>query len=136
MIFPWLSGGSAIMNYLWIGLGSALGGMTRYGVARVFGQLDWAAPWATFFVNASGSFLIGLIAGMHAAESRLTPAPGIRDFLMIGVLGGYTTFSSFSLQTLQLAQRQEWMAMSLNVGGSVVCCLVAVWGGSWVGRQF
>ncbi len=113
-------------TYLWIGLGSALGGMGRYwcsgAVARLFGE---TFPWGTITVNVVGSFLIGFIATMTAPDGRLLMGTSARHFLMIGILGGYTTFSSFSLQTLALA-RDDWFKAGGNVVLSVVLCLVAV----------
>ena len=112
--------------YLWIGLGSALGGMGRYwcsgAIARLFGE---TFPWGTITVNVVGSFLIGFIATLTAPDGRILMGTSARHFLMIGVLGGYTTFSSFSLQTLALA-REDWFRAGGNVVLSVVLCLIAV----------
>ena len=113
-------------TYLWVGLGSALGGMGRFwctdAVARVFGE---TFPWGTITVNVVGSFLIGFIATLTAPDGRLLVGTSARHFLMIGILGGYTTFSSFSLQTLALA-REDMIKAGGNVVLSVVLCLVAV----------
>jgi CrcB protein len=115
-------------TYLWIGLGSALGGMARYGcsslVANTFGQ---AFPWGTLLVNVLGSFVIGFFAGLTGPDGRLLVASDARQFVMVGLCGGYTTFSSFSLQTLNLAQDGEMLRAGMNVAGSVVLCLAAVW---------
>lgn len=80
-------------------------------------------------MNAVGSLIIGLIAALTGPDGRLLMGSEARQFIMMGVLGGFTTFSSFSLQTLALAQDGEWMRAGLNVVGSVVVCLVAVWAG-------
>ncbi len=113
---------------LWVAAGSALGGLLRFAVsglvARVVGE---TFPFGTLAVNVSGSFLIGLVAALSAPEGRWMVAPEIRLFLMLGVFGGFTTFSSFSLQTLTLVQDGEWAAALLNVVGSVALCLIAVW---------
>ena len=113
-------------TYLWIGLGSALGGMGRFWcsgvVARLFGE---TFPWGTITVNVVGSFLIGFIATLTAPDGRLLMGSSTRHFLMLGILGGYTTFSSFSLQTLALA-RDDWFRAGGNVVLSVVLCLTAV----------
>ena len=123
------------LDYVWIALGSALGGASRYwlsGVlARRFGE---TFPVGTLAVNVTGSFLIGLLAALADTEGRLLISPVARSFLMIGVLGGYTTFSSFSLQTLNLARDGEWLYASANVSLSVVLCLLAVWLGHVVGQ--
>ena len=97
-----------MLAYLWIGLGSALGGMGRYwcsgAVARTFGE---TFPWGTIIVNVSGSLVIGFLATIMAPDGRMLVAPDARAFLMIGVCGGYTTFSSFSLRTLNLVRDGE-----------------------------
>src|SRR3712207_5033295 len=113
--------------YAWIALGSALGGMARYWcsgfIAARFGE---TFPWGTVLVNVVGSFLIGLFATLTAPEGRLLVGPLPRQFVMIGVLGGFTTFS-FSLQTLNLLREGDWGSAIANVGLSVALCLVAVW---------
>lgn len=117
-----------MQTYLWIALGSALGGMARYGcsgfVAVRFGE---TFPWGTVVVNVAGSFVIGLVATLTAPDGRLLVPSEARQFVMIGVLGGFTTFSSFSLQTLALVQDSEWLYAGTNVVLSVALCLVAVW---------
>ena len=114
--------------YCWIAAGSALGGIARYwcsGVAaRLFGE---TFPWGTFVVNVSGSFIIGFFATLTASDGRVFASSTMRQFVMLGLLGGFTTFSSFSLQTLNLAQDGEWLQAGGNIVGSVVLCLVAVW---------
>jgi fluoride exporter len=114
--------------YLWIGLGSALGGMARYWctgfVTRLLGE---TFPWGTLLVNLSGSLIIGFFAAITAADARLDAGTEIRQFVMIGILGGYTTFSAFSLQTLSLFNDGEWLYAGLYVAASVILCLLAVW---------
>ena len=84
-------------------------------------------PWGTLIVNVSGSFVIGLFASVTSPDGRwMTPA-SFRQFFMLGICGGYTTFSSFSLQTLNLVEEGEWLIAGANVVLSVVACLVAVW---------
>jgi CrcB protein len=114
--------------YLWVALGSALGGVARYGCALL--ASDWvgdAFPWGTIFINALGSFVIGFFATVTAAEGRLLVRSEARVFVTVGLCGGYTTFSSFSLQTFLLARGGEWLAAGANVVLSVVLCLAAVW---------
>ena len=116
------------MVYLWIGIGSALGGMARHWMATaVTARLGEGFPWGTILVNVSGSFLIGFFATIATADGRLLLPPDARYFVMAGLCGGYTTFSAFSLQTLQLVQEGEVAAAGANVGLSVVLCLAAVW---------
>ena len=117
-----------VVSYVWIGLGSALGGMGRYWcsgfVARNFGEFF---PWGTIIVNVLGSLLIGFLATALGGDGRLLVAPDARAFLMIGLCGGYTTFSSFSLETLNLVRDGEWSWAGANVVLSVALCLLAVW---------
>ena len=116
------------MPYLWIGLGSALGGMARYWctgiVTRLLGE---TFPWGTLLVNLSGSLIIGFFATITAADARLEAGTEMRQFVMIGILGGYTTFSAFSLQTLTLFNDGEWLYAGLYIAASVILCLLAVW---------
>lgn len=114
--------------YFWIAIGSALGGMARYWCSGWIGQrVGETFPWGTLFVNVTGSFLIGVLAAMSGPDARGYLPPLARQFLMVGVLGGYTTFSSFSLQTLNLLRDGEWAHAGVNVLLSVVACLCAVW---------
>ena len=107
-------------------MGSALGGMGRYAFsglgARYLGE---TFPWGTLFVNVVGSLIIGVLAVVIPADSRVL-ADNSREFLMIGLCGGFTTFSSFSLETLNLARNGAWGAASAYTLGSIVLCLVAV----------
>ena len=124
----------AEMTWLWVALGSALGGLGRYwcgsAVALRYGD---SFPWGTLMVNVLGSLLIGLVATLAVAEGRMLLDTTTRQFLMIGVLGGFTTFSSFSLQSLNLMQEGEWIAAFAYVLGSVFLCLLGVWLGHMLG---
>jgi CrcB protein len=115
-------------TYLLVALGSAIGGAGRYwasgAVANWFGQ---TFPWGTLIVNLSGSFVIGLFATLTAPDGRIFVSGEWRQFVMLGLCGGFTTFSSFSLQTLSLAQGGEWFRAGANVVLSVVLCLLGVW---------
>lgn len=126
-----------MQNYFWIAVGSALGGMARYwssGMAAVlFGE---TFPWGTLIVNIFGSFVIGFFATITGPDGRLFIGTIPRQFVMIGLCGGYTTFSSFSLQTLNLVNDGEWLYAGLNVGASLVLCLLAVWLGHWAAGNF
>ena len=118
------------MVYLWIAVGSAFGGVLRFWfsgiVAQRFGD---AFPWGTILVNVTGCFLIGFIDRFAGIDSKTVLNLHAREFLMMGVLGGYTTFSAFSLQTLHLARDGEWLFAGGNVMLSVFLCLAAVWVG-------
>jgi CrcB protein len=117
-----------MLSYLLVSLGGALGSAARFWisglVAERFGQ---TFPFGTLVVNVTGSFVIGIFAAMTIPEGRWLMSPSARQFLMIGVCGGYTTFSSFSLQTLTLAQEGDWFRAVSNSFASIICCLVAVW---------
>ena len=121
-------------TYLWVALGGALGSAGRFWlsglIANRFGE---SFPLGTLVVNVSGSLVIGFLAALAAPEGRLLPSPGLRQFLMLGVCGGYTTFSSFSLQTLNLLREREWLSAGGNVLLSIVLCLIAVWLGYLLG---
>jgi fluoride exporter len=116
------------MAYVWVALGSALGGMARYWcsglAARLIGE---SFPWGTLFVNVLGSFIIGAFVALTASDGRLLVPSELRIFVTVGFCGGYTTFSSFSLQTLALMQDGEWLYAAANTGLSVILCLAAVW---------
>lgn len=117
-------------SYLWIAIGSALGGMARFWcsgfVARWIGE---TFPWGTLVVNVTGSFVIGFFATITGPDGRVFASSLARQFVMIGVCGGYTTFSSFSLQTLNLMNDGEWLYAGGNIVLSVILCLAAVWAG-------
>jgi CrcB protein len=112
----------------WIFLGSGLGGVLRFLcsglIARAFGE---TFPWGTLLVNVTGSFLIGLFAVVTGPDGRLLVGSMARQFVMIGIFGGYTTFSSFSLQTLNLARDGQWGLVAANIIMSLVLCLGGVW---------
>jgi CrcB protein len=126
-----------LTQYLVIGLGGALGSMLRFGIGTLVdsGMSKGTVtifPWGTVIVNITGCFIIGFVFTISTAEGRLYMSPLTRNFITIGILGGYTTFSSFSWQTLALFQSgQRWEAAA-NVLLSVVLCLVGVWLGAWV----
>jgi CrcB protein len=111
-----------VKTYLWIALGSALGGMARHWIGGMFAA-KWADPfpWGTFLVNVTGSLLIGMLAALP--DSTL-PGTG-RAFLIVGVLGGYTTFSAFSLQTAMLMKDGITATALVYAIASVVACPAA-----------
>ena len=126
-----------IATYLYIAAGSALGGMGRYWISTLVVQrVGRTFPWGTVLVNISGSFLIGLFATLAAVEGRFASTARFREFFMIGICGGYTTFSSFSLETLNLAHEGQWFYAGANAALSVVLCFVAVWLGHLLGQVF
>ena len=128
-----------LQQYIVIGLGGALGSMLRFGLGSLIdsnvqktGQIF---PWGTVIVNITGCFIIGFIFTISSSEGRIILSSLTRNFIMIGILGGYTTFSSFSLQTLTLMQAgQRWEAAA-NVLLSVVLCLAGCWLGAMVANS-
>jgi len=118
------------MTYLWIALGGAIGTTGRYWlsgmVARSVGE---TFPWGTLVINVTGSFIIGFFATLTGPDGRVFVGSTARQFVMIGICGGYTKVSSFGLQTLNLMNDGEWLYAGANITGSVILCLVAVWAG-------
>ena len=126
--------GNEALIYLWVIAGSAIGGGLRYFFSGLIAsQIGETFPWGTLFVNVSGSFVIGFFATLTSIDGRMIVAPTMRQFVMTGICGGYTTFSSFSIQTLSLVQDGQYARAGLNVVGSVVLCLGAVWLGHVAG---
>lgn len=120
--------------YLWVASGGALGSLGRFWLSGlVASRVGETFPWGTLVVNVTGSFLIGLLAAGTGPEGRLLFSPGFRLFFMIGVCGGYTTFSSFSLQTLNLLRDGEWLYATGNALLSVALCMIGVWLGYLLG---
>lgn len=114
--------------YFWIAAGSAIGGVCRFAlsglVAHRFGE---TLPWGTFAVNFIGSLLIGFIACIASPDGRILFSPTARHMLMTGILGGFTTYSSFSLQTLNLVRDGDFLKAGAYAAGTLIFCFVAVW---------
>ena len=109
-------------------LGGALGTGARFWMSGLIAERAGEFfPLGTLVVNVSGSFMVGFFAGFTSPEGPVLVSPRFRQFFMIGVCGGYTTFSSFSLQTLDLARDGDWMKALLNTVLSFACCFAAVW---------
>lgn len=133
-----------LVRLAFLAVGGALGTLARYALNGVVSGrqaaswVRWAAfPAGTMVVNVSGCFAIGVLAAVAGPESgRAWIPPEWRDFLMVGFCGGYTTFSSYGLQTLNLARDGDWSAVALNIVGSNLLGLGAVWlgwvAGAWV----
>ena len=116
------------MTWLWVMLGSALGGVARYWLSGLAAHhIGETFPIGTLIVNVTGSFVIGFFATLTGPDGRVFVGTDARQFVMTGLCGGYTTFSSFSLQTLNLARDGEMALAGANAVLSVALCLVAVW---------
>lgn len=125
----------SLKTLLMIGLGSALGGMGRYGVSHWLAtRYGEGFPLGTLTVNVVGSFIIGVFFYLTASDGRWLVDPDWRQFVLVGFCGGFTTFSSFSLQVLQQMRTGEWGAAMANVLLSVFLCLLAVYAGMVLAR--
>ena len=115
-------------SYLWVAIGSAIGGVGRFALSVLLAErIADPFPWATLIVNVSGSFVIGLFATLTGPDGRFLAGTDARLFVMVGLCGGYTTFSAFSLQTLDLARMGDWPRAAAYIFASVVLCLLGVW---------
>jgi fluoride exporter len=120
----------SMLLYLWVAIGGGLGAAARFLVSGlVAGAIGETFPWGTLVINVTGSFVIGFFGTLTGPNGRFYAGSTARQFVMTGICGGYTTFSSFSLQTLNLANDGEWLRAGANTVLSVALCLLAVWAG-------
>jgi CrcB protein len=129
---------SFMMNFklaLLIALGGALGTLARYGVSVFAAPYSQSLPWGTIVINVTGSFVIGCFGTLTLANGRFPVPEAVRLFVMVGLCGGYTTFSAFSLQTLDLLRAGFGAKALFNVVFSVIACILAVSAGYWVASQ-
>ncbi len=112
--------------YACVATGSVIGGVARYLVSLAM-QMIPGLPWATLFVNVTGSFIIGFYGTLSGPDGRLFASTQQRQFVMTGICGGYTTFSSFSLETFRLLHSGNTASALINIVVSVVGWLLAVW---------
>lgn len=123
--------------YFLVALGGAIGSVSRFWLSGlVAARYGETFPWGTLVINVTGSFIIGIFGSLTTPEFSNPHRATIIQFFMIGMCGGYTTFSSFSLQTLNLMRDREWLYAGGNVILSVVLCLIAVWLGYLLGAVF
>ena len=120
-------------NFLLVALGGGLGAASRYGVSLALPAKPGEWPWATFSINVLGSLLIGVLAGWLSTRGEASEP--WRLFLGVGVLGGFTTFSAYSLETLGMVERGEWPMAILYALGSVLAGFAAVAIGAEVARR-
>ena len=122
------------MKYVLIFLGGGIGAALRYWMQGVvYSRTGTDFPYGTIAVNVLGCLVIGFL--MVSLEERFLATPSLRLFLTIGILGGFTTFSSFSFETLALVRDGEMVRALANVGLTVISCLSATWVGMLVGKQ-
>ncbi|MCX8253102.1 putative fluoride ion transporter CrcB [Beijerinckiaceae bacterium RH AL1] len=117
-----------MLTYLYVALGGAIGSVARFALS---GSIARAAnevfPWGTLIVNIIGCFTIGFFATLTGPGGRVPATPDARAFVMVGICGGFTTFSSFSLQTLTLARDGDMLRAGANIVASVLFCLIGAW---------
>jgi CrcB protein len=117
-----------VAAWFWVALGGALGSMARFGLANAVTALTGPQfPWGTLLINVGGSCVIGWFGTLTGSRGTVSVPPDIRIFVMVGICGGFTTFSAFSLQTMNLVHNGQVARAGLNVGASVALCLAAVW---------
>jgi len=121
-----------VLPYVLVGAGGFLGAIARYLVASVIGSNVHGVPWATFTINVSGSFLLGML-GTVATRGMLGAPDPARLALGVGFLGAFTTFSTFSAESHQLIQSDDWPMAALYAAGSVVAGIAAVRAGAAIG---
>ena len=127
---------SGMTGTLWVALGGALGSVARYWVATWAAPVSQAMPWGTIGINIAGSFVIGFVGTLTLHSGRFPAPDSLRLFVMVGFCGGFTTFSSFSLQTLDLLRAGAWGRALLNIAASVLLCLAAVAAGHALAAAF
>jgi len=123
------------MPYLWVTVGSALGGLMRYALTRLTLAISVDFPYGTILINIVGSFVIGYVGALTLQSGRYAVSDNLRLFVMVGICGGFTTFSSFSLQTFDLLRTGAWGRAMANIMVSVALCLVAVAAGHLLGQH-
>jgi CrcB protein len=126
----------SLVTSLVVMLGGALGAFARYAISYLALPISRELPWGTIIINVTGSFVIGLFGTLTLADGRYPVSENLRLFVMIGICGGYTTFSSFSLQTLDLLRGGAAVRAMLNVVLSVVLCVGAVTLGHLLAAHF
>jgi len=125
----------SFVTMLYVMVGGALGSLARYLLSLVMLPVSRDLPWGTITINILGSFIIGFFGTLTLAQGRFPVSENWRLFVMVGICGGFTTFSSFSLQTLDLMRSGAMVRAGLNIVLSVVLCVAAVALGHVVAAQ-
>ena len=120
---------------LFVIVGGAIGTLARYLISVAAAPYSQSLPWGTIWINILGSFVIGLFGTLTLAQGRFPVSENARLFVMVGLCGGFTTFSSFSLQTLDLMRNGATGRAAINVIASVVFCIAAVAAGHFLAAQ-
>ena len=123
------------MSYLWVTTGSALGGLLRYTITRLTLPIDAGFPYGTVLVNIIGCFVIGYFGTLTLHTDKYAASDNLRLFVIVGVCGGFTTFSSFTLQKFDLLRSGDWGRALANILLSVILCLAAVAAGHLLAQQ-
>ncbi|MFC5860873.1 fluoride efflux transporter CrcB [Acidicapsa dinghuensis] len=123
------------MSYLWVAIGSALGGLLRYVITRWTINVSANFPFGTVLINVVGSFVIGYFGTLTLQSGKYPASDNTRLFVMVGICGGFTTFSSFSLQTFDLLRTGAWGKAIANAVFSVLLCVGAVAVGHILAQQ-
>jgi CrcB protein len=120
-----------MVSWIWVAVGGALGSVARFWLATVMAALTGPRfPWGTLLINVVGSFVIGCFGTLTGSRGVWSVPPNVRVFVMVGICGGFTTFSSFSLQTLELLQSGAFLSAGGYIIGSFALCLFFVWLGA------
>jgi CrcB protein len=121
------------MNFVLVFIGGGIGASARYGLQGLVHRYAGAAfPYGTLVVNVLGCLAIGILLSLF--EGRFVVNPSFRLFLAVGILGGFTTFSSFSYETMMLLREGSFGAGITNIAGTMVSCLAATWAGMMIGK--
>ena len=124
------------MAYFWVMIGSAIGGLFRFAISRWMAAVSMQFPFGILLINVLGSFVIGYFGTLTLQSGKYPVSDNLRLFAMVGLCGGFTTFSSFSLQTFDLLRSGAWGRAVANVVLSVVLCLAAVAAGHLVAHHW
>ena len=123
------------MEYVWVAIGSMLGGTLRFALGQMTQGVDGSFPWTTLAINAFGSFVIGCFGTLTLPGGPFEQSEHCRLFVMVGFCGGFTTFSSFSLQTFDMLRSGARARAAWNIGLSITLCLLSIAVGHWLAHH-